>query len=126
MKKWKQLIMAFALVAGVSTAVAPTSSVFAINVFDGCGNGGNGNAAVCKAAGTDNATSMTTNIINTMLFILGILTVIMIIFGGIRYVTSAGDASKVKAAKDTVLYSVVGLVVAILSYAIVNFVVVSI
>jgi hypothetical protein len=47
----------------------------------------------------------------------------MIIYGGIRYTTSAGDSSHVKAAKDTILYAVVGLVVAILAYAIVNFVV---
>jgi hypothetical protein len=47
----------------------------------------------------------------------------MIIVGGIRYVTSAGDSSKVKAAKDTIMYSVVGLAIAILAYAIVNFVI---
>jgi glucose uptake protein GlcU len=66
---------------------------------------------------------MAQKIVSTLLFILGILAVIMIIVGGIRYVTSAGDASRVKAAKDTVMYSVVGLVVAILAYAIVTFVV---
>jgi hypothetical protein len=47
----------------------------------------------------------------------------MIIFGGIRYVTSTGDASRVKSAKDTVMYSVVGLIVAMLAYTIVNFVI---
>jgi glucose uptake protein GlcU len=58
-----------------------------------------------------------------MLFILGIIAVIMIILGGIRYTTSAGDASRVKAAKDTIMYSIVGLVVAMLAFAIVNFVI---
>ncbi len=61
-------------------------------------------------------------IVNMMLFILGAIAVIMIIIGGIRYATSNGDASNIKAAKDIVLYAVVGLVVAILAYAIVNFV----
>ncbi|MDO8335757.1 MAG: pilin, partial [Candidatus Saccharibacteria bacterium] len=83
----------------------------------------NGASVICEAAKTDNATSMTTNIITTMLYILGILAVIMIIFGGIRYVLSAGDASKIKTAKDTIMYSVIGLIVAVLAYAIVNFVV---
>jgi hypothetical protein len=46
----------------------------------------------------------------------------VIIFGGIRYVTSTGDSSRVKAAKDTVTYAVIGLIVALLAYAIVNFV----
>ena len=49
--------------------------------------------------------------------------VIMLIWGGIRYTTSAGDSNKVTAAKNTVLYAIVGLVVAILAYAIVNMVI---
>jgi hypothetical protein len=47
----------------------------------------------------------------------------MIIVGGIRYTTSNGDSGRIKAAKDTITYAVVGLVVAILAYAIVNFVI---
>ena len=63
------------------------------------------------------------DIVNVLLFILGAIAVIMIIIGGIRYTTSNGDASNIKAAKDTILYAVIGLIVAILAYAIVNFVV---
>ncbi|QWQ32311.1 hypothetical protein KOY48_00145 [Candidatus Minimicrobia naudis] len=47
----------------------------------------------------------------------------MLIWGGIRYTTSAGDSNKVTAPKNTVLYAIVGLVVAILAYAIVNMVI---
>lgn len=61
-------------------------------------------------------------IVNMMLFILGAIAVIMIIIGGIRYATSNGESSAVQSAKNTILYSVIGLVVAILSYAIVNFI----
>ena len=61
-------------------------------------------------------------IVNLLLFVLGAIAVIMIIIGGIRYTTSNGDASNTKGAKDTILYAVVGLVVAIMAYAIVNFV----
>jgi multisubunit Na+/H+ antiporter MnhB subunit len=57
------------------------------------------------------------------LFILGAIAVIMIVIGGIRYTTSNGDSGSIKSAKDTILYAVVGLVVAMLAYAIVNFVV---
>jgi hypothetical protein len=63
-----------------------------------------------------------TRITNIILYIVGIIAVIMIIWGGIRYITSGGDQKKVTDAKNTVLYSVLGLVIAILSYAIVNFV----
>lgn len=61
-------------------------------------------------------------IVNTMLFIVGVLAVIMIIYGGIKYVTSTGDQSKISSAKSTIIYSVAGLIIAILAYGIVNFV----
>ena len=61
-------------------------------------------------------------IINLLLFIIGILCVIMIIWAGIRYTTSTGDKGRVTAAKDTLVYSIVGLIVAILAYAIMQWV----
>lgn len=60
-------------------------------------------------------------IANVLIFLIGAIAVIMLIFGGLRYVISSGDAARVKAAKDTILYAVIGLVVAILAYAIVKF-----
>lgn len=62
-------------------------------------------------------------VINVLLFIIGAAAVIMIIIGGIRYVVSGGDQSAVTGAKNTIIYAVVGLVIAIMAYAIVNFVV---
>ena len=67
--------------------------------------------------------SIVNTVINTMLFIVGILSVIMIIFSGIRYATAHGDKSQVESAKNTLIYSIVGLVVAIIAYAVVNWVV---
>lgn len=58
-----------------------------------------------------------------LLFIVGAIAVIMLIIGGLRYVISGGDASQVQSAKNTILYALVGIVVAILAYAAVNFVV---
>ncbi len=61
-------------------------------------------------------------IANLLIFLVGAVAVIMLIIGGLRYVISQGDAAQVKSAKDTLLYSIIGIVVAILAYAIVNFV----
>lgn len=61
-------------------------------------------------------------ITNTLLTIAGIISVIMIIVGGIMYSLSAGDSGKATKAKDTILYSVIGLVITMLAYAIVTFV----
>lgn len=63
-----------------------------------------------------------TDVVNTMIYVTGILAVIFIIIGGVRYVVSQGDEKSVKSAKDTVMYAVIGLILAILAFAIVNFV----
>lgn len=76
--------------------------------------------------GTENDTNLEgniTGIINSVIAVLGILAVIVIIIGGIQYMTSNGDSGKVKKAKDTILYGIIGLVIVILSAAIVNFVI---
>ncbi|MDO4872090.1 MAG: hypothetical protein Q4A27_01500 [bacterium] len=78
-------------------------------------------------AGGDNNTievrDVVRNVVNTLLFIVGALSVMMIIYSGVLYVLSSGDSGRVSKAKSTLTYSVVGLIVAILSYAIVNFVI---
>ena len=61
-------------------------------------------------------------IVNGILYFVGILSVVMLIWGGILYTTSSGDSNKVTTAKNTIMYAVIGLVVAIFAYAIVNFV----
>jgi hypothetical protein len=62
-------------------------------------------------------------VVNVLLWAVGVLSVIMIIFSGFRYITSSGDASKTKSAQSTLIYSVVGLIVAIMAWAIVNMVI---
>lgn len=63
------------------------------------------------------------NILNAIIGALGIVAVIVIIIGGVTYMTSGGDAGKVKTAKNTILYGVIGLVICVLAFAIVNFVI---
>ncbi|MDK2899242.1 MAG: hypothetical protein PWQ10_429 [Patescibacteria group bacterium] len=63
-----------------------------------------------------------TTITNTLLFIIGALSVIMLIVGGLRYVISGGNSTAVTTAKNTILYAIVGLVVALLAYAAINFI----
>lgn len=62
---------------------------------------------------------------NVLLYIIGAISVIMLIIGGIRYTISNGDSSAITNAKNTILYAVIGIVVAILAYALVNFVITS-
>lgn len=63
-----------------------------------------------------------TRISNIALYVIGAIAVIMLVYGGLRFITSGGDSKKVTDAKNTVLYSLLGLAIAFLSYAIINFV----
>lgn len=67
--------------------------------------------------------SVLTTVTNILLFLMGAISVIMIIVGGIRYATSQGDQTQMQSAKNTILYAVIGVVVSIAAYAIVSFVV---
>lgn len=63
-----------------------------------------------------------TQITNTVLYIVGVISVVMLVYGGLRYILSGGDSKKITDAKNTILYAIIGLIIAILAYAIVNFV----
>ena len=62
------------------------------------------------------------NLINAAIAVIGLVCVIMIVRGGIQYMQATGDPGKVKLAKETILYSVIGLVICALAFTIVNFV----
>lgn len=61
-------------------------------------------------------------ITNAALFVIGAISVLMLIYGGVRYTISGGDSKAVTDAKNTILYAIIGIIVALLAYAIVNFV----
>lgn len=73
-------------------------------------------------AASGNLMDLIKKIINVVLGVVGIIAVVMMIIGGISFITSQGDAGKVTKARNTILYGVVGLIVALLAFAIVNFV----
>lgn len=118
MKKISIYIAGLFVAAGLAFSVAvPTAQ--AVNVFETCS--GNADSAVCKSTG-DKADSMVKVVVNVILWALGIVSVIMVIIGGFMFVTSSGDPGRAKNARNTILYAVIGLVIAVSSYAIVNFV----
>lgn len=61
-------------------------------------------------------------VINTLLAVIGVAAVIMLIIGGFRYVFSQGNEKAVSGAKDTILYAIIGIVIAVIAFAVVNFV----
>ena len=69
--------------------------------------------------GTDGIVPM---VINTLLTLVGVVSVVMLIIGGIRYIISSGDQNAVTTAKNTILYAIIGLIIALLSYAAIGFI----
>ncbi len=59
----------------------------------------------------------------TALGVIALISIIMLIYGGVRYIISGGDSKKVTDAKNTILYAIIGLIICFLSYAIINFVI---
>lgn len=102
----------------LSTAYLPGSA--SAQVSDGINTA---TTSEMKGKSIDGDGGLIKTVVNVLLWAVGILSVIMIIFSGFRYITSAGDASKTKSAQSTLTYSVVGLIVAIMAYAIVNMVI---
>lgn len=118
MKKMSKIITAG---AGAATlGLVYTQNAFAAG--NGLSNVQSGVTKTSDAAGGLTMQQVITTVIGTMLFIVGLLAVVMLIYGGIRYVTSHGDKAQVTAAKETIMYAVVGLVVAIAAFAVVQWI----
>ena len=96
---------------------------------DGCPCAVAPDSSACKDLGKTGASSanefnrIIQNIINFLLFGIGIASVIMLIVGSIKFTSSRGDSSATAKARNTIAYSVAGLVVAIVAFAIVQFVI---
>jgi hypothetical protein len=114
-------IFSFGVLTLSASALEPKDSINA-GIKD---SGGNENNECVKSDGkkVNCFKEGVRNVINVLLYIIGAVAVIMIVIGGLRYTISNGDSSQITGAKNTILYAVVGLVVAILAYAIVNFIV---
>ena len=84
--------------------------------------GGTGNMGNCISAGCVKPDEMVTNLVGWVTGIAGIVSAIFLVYGAIQYVTSTGDPGKLKKAKETILYSLIGLVIVALATVIIAFV----
>lgn len=115
--------MAPLMLNGRQIALADTKSEIQKGVCEAAGTTDAQGQPVCDASSSSgNVGSTITTIVNLLSAVAGIAAVIMIIVGGLRYVTSAGNADAAKNAKNTILYAVVGLIIVALAQLIVHFV----
>lgn len=117
------MLVAVPVLVPVATASAATDIQNSLcGGVDSLTVNGEGDCTTSTGAAADNVNSIINTVITLFSAIVGVAAVIMIIWGGLRYITSGGDSSKVSAAKNTIIYALIGLVVVALSQFIVKFV----
>ncbi len=119
----RALVIAAMIFAGFGLAMLPTTSSYADAQEDVCGAiGGTGASGDCKVKGSTSVEKVIKTVINILSLLGGVIAVIMIIVGGLKYITSAGDSNGMSSARNTILYAVVGLIIIALAQVIVQFV----
>lgn len=139
MKKFL-LILSMSLAVGVFAPALAGNTVYASghndkDVFSGpCSDGAVKDSTLCKTNKDTKNDNPDSNRIygpggilfeaaEILLTVVGIVSVIMIIIGGFKYILSTGDPSKVNSAKNTILYAIVGLAIAVSAQLILLFVI---
>ncbi|HEU5187191.1 MAG TPA: pilin [Candidatus Saccharimonadales bacterium] len=126
-KKVSQIIMLVPMMALILSAVTPLAA-YATDEKD-CTTVGGGVASGAQCVAPQGARAnlfgeggVFMTVTNILIFIIGAVAVVMLIIGGIRYTLSQGDQSAITSAKNTILYAIIGIVVAVLAFGAVNFI----
>ncbi len=132
MRLIKKIAAALALAALIAVPSFATVSAQG-EVFQACNDSAAANSTLCQSAGQSQGQTSTSNslygpngvvtkIVKILSQVIGFVAVLMVMIGGLKYVMSQGESANTKAAKDTILYAAIGLVVAIMGQSIVIFV----
>ena len=121
MKHLRLLIAGLSLLVGFA-ALTPAVAIAATPKSTVCTTLGSNAGCTANANGSVSIDSIVKAVITILSAVVGIVSVIMIMVGGFRYVTSGGEASAVKSAKSTITYAIVGLVIVAFAQIIVKYV----
>ena len=117
MKRYRKTLVA----AVLSLAVAAVAVVMPIALPSASAQFKSGlDAARTQEMSTKPIGTTIGEVVNIFLYFVGAVAVIVVIWGGFQYITSSGDSQKATTAKNTIMYAVIGIVVVVMSYAIVN------
>ena len=128
-KLFYRLLITFGLVFSLLGVITPTTTL-AFDPFNKtCEGGGTGQSSFCKNVNESKGENrisgkdgLGTRALQIIVYLTGAISVIMVIVGGFKYVISGGDSAGTKSAKDTILYALIGLAVAVMCQIIVSFV----
>lgn len=113
-----------ALSFGTGAALAQTTPDLQNKVCSGASDLKFGGGTTCSSLTTTetDVNDIIATVINIFSVVVGVIAVIMIVYGGFRYITSGGDSTKVTSARNTILYAIIGLIIVALAQFIVKFV----
>lgn len=106
----------FILMPAVASADFKSDACAGVNALNDSTSG------TCSSSSTSSLDNIIKWVVNILSVIVGFAAVIMVIVGGFRFITSGGDSSNTAAARNTILYALVGLVIVALAQVIVHFV----
>ncbi len=108
----------------VPSLAGVASASISSQICDGANSAatGSSNTDCTTNSGTDALRSVATQIVNIFSVLVGVVAVIMVIYGGFKYITSGGESGNITSAKNTLIYAIVGLLIVALAQFIVRFV----
>ncbi|MDA1060178.1 MAG: hypothetical protein O3B47_00085 [bacterium] len=113
----KQTLLVFALMIGAISLFSAIPMASAVGLLDA---GDNPEVIGAATGGETSLRGLILTLVNYFLGFLGLLAVIMIIYGGVSYVTSAGNDEAVGKAKKIIMYAVIGIILILLSFVLVR------
>ncbi|MFA6992191.1 MAG: hypothetical protein WC269_02825 [Candidatus Gracilibacteria bacterium] len=116
-KVLKQALLVFALMTGALALVSAFPGIASAALI---GPGDNPSGVGDATGGEGDIRALVLRIVNFFLGFLGVVAVIMVIYGGVTYVTAAGKDDAIGNAKKIITYSLVGIVIILISFALVN------
>lgn len=123
-KKISMSLAALVCLVALTPAVATVSAQSKADICQGIGLTAGTNSNDCKdPSGSPDVNSTIRTVINLLSLVVGVVAVIMVIVGGLKYILSSGDSNSINSAKNTVLFALVGLAIVALAQVIVRFVV---
>jgi len=127
-KKIRNILMSFVLfgtfAAPLATVAVVQAQITECSGIQNCLDNGADNTDNTVGVGTpeDRINKIVKTVINLFSFVVGIVSVVMIIIGGLKYITSGGDAGNITSAKNTILYAIIGLIIVAFAQLVVRFV----
>lgn len=126
MRRTKHIIVS--LITVLALALVP-ASIMAGTAYADCPGGDTAEGQVLKGIGQtgsecdgDGVANAIAAVVNILSYIVGVAAVIVVIYSGFKYITASGDSNKIGNAKSTLIYALIGLVVAALAQVLVQFV----